>query len=364
MEMEKDLQIYEALAEHLDRLPAGFPRTPTGVEMRILKRLFAPEEAMLARCLAMKPESAADIAARAGAAAEDVLPRLEEMSRKGLIFRVRKGPRTYFMAAQFVIGIWEYHVNDLDEDLIRDVNEYLPYFIQEGYRVNIPQLRTIPVSRSVQAEQAVMPYEEAKRIVSEQNKIVVAPCICRKEHAIMGEGCDRPLETCFVFGTGAAYYEENGLGRPVDKEEALRLLQAAEDAGLVLQPSNARQAVNICTCCGCCCQILKNLKKLPNPARYVASNYYAVVDAPACTGCGICPDRCWMDAITMEGNVASVNRDRCIGCGLCTAACPDNAVRLHGKPEGERREPPRYLWETFMNIAEERVARLKALKEE
>ena len=31
------------------------------------------------------------------------------------------------MAAQFVIGIWEYHVNDLDEGLIRDFNEYIPY---------------------------------------------------------------------------------------------------------------------------------------------------------------------------------------------------------------------------------------------
>ena len=40
--MEKEQSIYEALAAHLDRLPAGFPRTPDGVEMRILRRLFTP----------------------------------------------------------------------------------------------------------------------------------------------------------------------------------------------------------------------------------------------------------------------------------------------------------------------------------
>jgi len=37
--------IYERLAMHLDDLPAGFPRTEGGVEMRILRRLFTPEDA-------------------------------------------------------------------------------------------------------------------------------------------------------------------------------------------------------------------------------------------------------------------------------------------------------------------------------
>ena len=32
--------VYEQLADALDRLPNGFPRTPTGVEIRILKKIF------------------------------------------------------------------------------------------------------------------------------------------------------------------------------------------------------------------------------------------------------------------------------------------------------------------------------------
>ena len=50
------------------------------------------------------------------------------MAKKGLIFRYRKGDQVFYMAAQFVMGIWEYHVNDLDPELIKDINEYLPYF--------------------------------------------------------------------------------------------------------------------------------------------------------------------------------------------------------------------------------------------
>ena len=35
--------VYQNLARHLDNLPAGFPATKSGVEIRILKRLFTPE---------------------------------------------------------------------------------------------------------------------------------------------------------------------------------------------------------------------------------------------------------------------------------------------------------------------------------
>lgn len=349
--------VYESLADHLNRLPAGFPRTPGGVEMRILKRLFTPEEAALAVLLSLKPEPAAEIAARAERPADEIAQALQEMSRKGLVFRLRKGSEIRYMAAQFVIGIWEYHVNDLDLELIKDMNEYVPYFFDQSYYLRTPQLRTIPISGSITPEQSIMPYEEARRIVEAQEKIIVAPCICRKEHQMTGHGCDRPMESCLVFGAGAEYYEENGLGRPIDHQEAMQILQQAEQAGLVLQPSNAKKVVNICTCCGCCCQILKNLKQLPKPAEFVASNHYAVIDREECSGCETCLERCQMEAIQMEKDVALLDANRCIGCGLCVPTCPTGAISLAVKSEDKRREPPRHFMETYMRIAGERAAK-------
>lgn len=351
----ENVDTYEKLAEHLNRLPAGFPRTPTGVEMRILRRLFTPEQAGLAPLLSLKPETPAEIAARSEKSVSEVAQQLEEMACKGLIFRLRKGSETRYMAAQFVIGIWEYHVNDLDLELIEDMNEYIPYFFDQSYYLRTPQLRTIPIPAAINAEQSVMPYEEARRIIDEQDKIIVAPCICRKEHRMAGEGCDKPLESCLVFGPGADYYEENGMGRAIDQQEALQILQRAEEAGLVLQPSNAKKVVNICTCCGCCCQILKNLKKLPKPAEFVASNYYAVVNREECTGCETCLERCQMEAVRMEEGAAVIEEGRCIGCGLCVPTCPDSAITLMEKPE--HREPPRHFMETYMRIARERLAK-------
>lgn len=357
--VEEEEKVYESLAVHLDRLPAGFPRTSTGVEMRILRRLFSPEEAALAQLLGLKPETPGEIAVRKEMNEAELAESLEKMALKGLIFRIRRGGAVRYMAAQFVIGVWEYHVNDLDPDLIKDFNEYLPHFFEKGRRLKTPQLRTIPIEKSLSADQRVMPYEEARKIVLDQERIVAAPCICRKEHRISGGGCEKPLETCLVFGIGAEYYEENGLGRAIDPQEALDILANAEKAGLVLQPSNAQNVVNICACCGCCCQILKNLKKLPNPGQFTASNYFATLDEGLCTGCGACTTRCQMDALRIDGETAVVTRDRCIGCGLCVSACPEEALSLEARPEEERKTPPAHLRDTYRQIAKERIARLR-----
>ena len=353
--MDEHAEVYEKLADHLDRLPEGYPRTPARIEIRILRRLFTPEQAALAQLLTLVPEAPGAIASRSGLDPVDTAKKLEEMSLKGLIFRIRKGQEVRYMAAPFIVGIWEFHVNDLDPGLIKDVGDYIPHFFKQSSQQKSPQLRTIPVSRALPAEQMIMAYEEARSIISAQDKIVVAPCICRKEHKMMGAGCDRPLEACIVFGLGDRYYEENGLGRPIGQQEALDILDQAEKAGLVLQPSNTRKVSNICTCCGCCCQILINLKRLPEPANHAAANYFAAVDQELCIGCGTCMDRCQMDAIEMDGESASVLRKRCIGCGLCVTTCPQEAIRLQQKPEAEKSTPPHDRMERFKRIISERM---------
>ncbi len=173
------------------------------------------------------------------------------------------------------------------------------------------------------------------------------------EQKMIGKGCDKPMEVCLAFGAGAYYYEKNGLGREIDKKEALELVKKGVDAGLVLQPGNQQKSMNICMCCGCCCGILKNLKTMDKPAQLVHTNYYAQVDEEACIACEACVDRCQMDAITVDES-AQVNLDRCIGCGLCVTDCPTDAMLLKQKAEDSHYVPPRNVFETYMNIAQER----------
>ena len=346
--------VYTRLARHLDDLPAGFPATESGVEIRILKRLFSEEEADLAARLIMMPEPAAAIAARTGRDESVLETMLERMSKKGLIFRSTKNGQNLYMAAQFVIGIWEYHLNDLDEELIRDVNEYLPLLMKKAWvKQETKQLRVVPIARSISAGMSVMPYEMAEEIIGRQAKIVVSPCICRREHEMVGKGCGKPMEVCLSFGSAATFYEENGLGRVITREEAVAVLKTGLEAGLVLQPGNSQKPSNICMCCGCCCQVLKNLKSLDSPAKAVHTNYYAVVTPENCTACEACVSECQMDAIAVA-DTAEVDRGRCIGCGLCVPACPSEAISLRQKDAPDRYVPPKNVFETYLNMARER----------
>ena len=348
------MDIYQQLATHLDNLPAGYPATESGVELRILKRLFSPEEAAVALGLTLMPEPAPSIAERMGREADELEKMLESMAGKGLIFRSERAGTTFYMAAQFVVGIWEYHLNDLDEDLIRDVNAYLPFYMKNRWLQNdTKQLRVIPVSGEITAGMEVTPYEVAEKIVRSQTKIVVSPCICRKEHAMMGHGCGKLSEACLSFGTGAYYYEKNGLGRSITQEEAIDVLRRGRRQGLVLQPGNAQKPMNICMCCGCCCQVLKNANALENPAAAVHSNYFARVNAEECVACEACVEMCQMSAITVD-DTARVDPQRCIGCGLCVPDCPTGAMEFLQKQSGDQYVPPLNIVETYTNIARER----------
>ncbi len=346
--------VYQILANHLDNLPAGFPATDSGVELRILKRFFTAQEAAIAVGLTMTPEPATIVADKLGMEPSSLSVILEQMAKKGLIFSMHKGGQNLYMAAQFVIGIWEYHVNDLDEKLVEDINEYLPHFMKKAWvKQKTKQLRVIPVQKSISAEMRVMPYEQAEEIIRGQSKIVVAPCICRKEHAIIKKGCDRLLEGCLIFGSGAYYYEKNKLGRSITTEEALEILNMGLEAGLVLQPGNSKKPANICMCCGCCCQILKNLKTLDSPAKNICSNYYVIINEDDCTGCGVCTDVCQMDAISVD-DTARIDKERCIGCGICVVSCQYNALRLVEKDKEDQWVPPSTTVKTYINIARER----------
>jgi Na+-translocating ferredoxin:NAD+ oxidoreductase subunit B len=338
--MKVKTDLYQRLAKHLDELPGGYPATESGVELRILRRLFDPREAELALNVRLIPEEAPLIARRAGITKAEAEVRLAELAQKGLIIRLTpEGKPAQYVAAQFVIGIWEFHVNDLDPELIRDVEEYMPVLFREAWK--IPQLRTIPVYRSIEHSMTVLPYENAEELVRRAKKIVVAPCICRRERQIAGEGCSKVEEACLVFDAGADLYRHNGLGRPIEHAEALAILARAEKEGLVLQPGNSQAPSNICCCCGCCCGVLRNLKAYPKPAELVSSPFVVSTNPAACQGCGVCVTRCQMDALSLESERVVLKVDRCIGCGLCITTCPTDSLALARKPESEQPRVPK-----------------------
>lgn len=171
---------------------------------------------------------------------------------------------------------------------------------------------------------------------------------------MVGKGCKKPEESCLVFGLAADYYQQNGIGRVINREEALNILKKADEAGLVLQPSNAQKIVNICCCCGCCCQVLKTLKRFPGPASLFSTSFVANNHAETCEGCGVCVDRCQMEALRLEDDVAALDVDRCIGCGLCVSTCPTHSITLVRKPAVGQAGVPKNMIKASIKLGKER----------
>jgi Na+-translocating ferredoxin:NAD+ oxidoreductase subunit B len=347
--------IYEQLADFLNRLPAGYPRTDSGVELRILHKLFTPQEAQLVLHLTLIDEEARVVAYCAHQPVQQVAHMLADMERKGLISGSHlPGEPDRYSASQFVIGFWEGQLFRLDLEIIELVEEYLPIIQKAGLWNKNPQIRTIPVGEAIPITSDVLPYMQAEAIVRQHNEFAVGPCICREEQELQGKGCGKPLETCLAFDGAAHNLVHAGLRRPITMEEALAILKQAEETGLVLQPANSQNPAFLCACCGDCCGILRYLKLQDRPADLVANPYTVQLDPDTCAGCGACAERCQMDAITLPNGTAQHDPARCIGCGLCVSTCPTGSLELVLKPAGQQPAIPRSTLETYARLGQER----------
>ncbi|MFX1255262.1 MAG: 4Fe-4S binding protein [Promethearchaeota archaeon] len=347
--------VYERLREHMDNThPIGYPATKSGVELRLLKHVFTEEEAELACHLSPFPETVEQIAERVGRDPVEIEKLLEKMGRKGSIYRSRARGITTFRAVPLAIGFYEHQVASLTKEFAEDFEQYIEEAFRDEIITKTPQLRVVPINASITPTMKIASYEDARELIRQQNKIALAECICKKEKGLLGKECEKPTEVCFAFSSGAYYYIENNLGREVTHEEALQVLDQAEQAGLVISPGNAQKPFAMCLCCGCCCGILTNLKKMPKPSSLAATNYYAQSDPELCSGCETCLDRCQMDAITIQDDVATIDLDRCIGCGLCVTTCPEDALTLIKKEQKQVFIPPANATELYMKIGAER----------
>jgi H+/Na+-translocating ferredoxin:NAD+ oxidoreductase subunit B len=350
--------LYRSLREHLDRMPIAFPQSPSGIELRILKRFFSIEEAEIALALSMLPETSWRIFRRyrrAGGSLSpgDVEARLKGLARRGAInggiVRKRGKLRRVYGKLPFAVGLYEFQVDRLTREFEEEASSYMDEAFMEHFTAEDPrQMRTIPINETILPDRNVSRYDNIRAVIENSaGPFALQNCICRQGRELVGGECSQTelKDTCLALGSAARGVLAEGRGRELSREETLLFLRRAESEGLVLQGQNTRDPLFVCCCCSCCCAILSRVKKLPDPGRVMRSNYTAGVDSTACIGCGACLKRCPMDAIRLERGGAAKNgmraviaEERCIGCGLCLGSCSPGAISL--KARGPRRDPP------------------------
>ncbi len=357
--------LYRNLQKHLDKFPIGFPATESGVDIELLQFLFNEKEAEIAAKLNLIPEPASRIIKRLkpmGIELVDLEASLKTMDEKGIInCHVKRDGSCFYHAAFLAIGIFEFKVEMMTKQFYQLFKRYLDEaFLDEVLKTKIPQLRTIPTEGAITPELPIMPYDHVRKLVEGFDQdITVAKCVCKIGEDTIGHPCKvtDEREICLAFGSAARKYERLGWGRSVTKTEVFEILNKAEKAGLVLQPSNTQKLFAICLCCGCCCEIITSTKPLENPVQYFASNYQAKVDQEACKGCKVCEKRCPMDAVRVVDKAAFIDETRCIGCGICVPTCKSKAMRLNRKEHVQ--EPPKDGTRLYLGIMKKKIGRAK-----
>ena len=334
-------KIYRELQQHLDKQAVAFPAAQSGAEIKILKRLFTPEEARLAMHLSYKPRSVQQIyetVKASGMSIHKMVDMLDTMTKNGAIEHFEREGTRYFFNIPFIVGMYERQVYKLTPESIAEFESYI-YDLSFGLgylSTGMSQMRTIPVEKSLPFDRHIATYDNlVETIRKSDGPFVINECLCRKVASMKGKTCQKThrLETCLYLNNWARNCVKYGMGREISKAEALEITRQNEADGLVIEPTNTQKIEAACACCGCCCGQLGTLKMLPKPIDIWLTNYYAAIDDENCTGCGDCVKRCQVNALSIRASlgIAAINPDRCIGCGVCITSCELEAIRLHKK---------------------------------
>ncbi|UCC57835.1 MAG: 4Fe-4S binding protein [Candidatus Bathyarchaeum sp.] len=352
--------VYKKLAKRLDAMPHGFPETKNGVELKLLQKIFTPEEAALFSDMRLTPESAEEIAQRTKRDPAKTAALLMVMMQKGQILPVMEGGQLKFSLLPFAyLGVYDSWAK-IDEEFAQLFEQYYPVFGKRLLGYQPSQYKVVPVEKTIPFEVQVFPYEQASELLNYAKSFGVRNCICKTQKALLGEPCEYPKEVCLILLPIEGAFNNDPKTRVVTKEEALKILREAEEAGLIHSTANIREGhMIICNCCTCCCGIMRGISQLGLENSVAKSDFFVQVDSEICTGCETCVERCQFAAVSIKDNISSVDQKRCVGCGQCVMTCPSGAMILVRKPEDQITITPQNMQEWMIKRAKNRGISLK-----
>jgi len=180
----------------------------------------------------------------------------------------------------------------------------------------------------------VIPYTRAKDIILKNpERIIALDCPCRVSRP---NPC-MPLDVCLIVGDPFASFileHQPEKTRLISSDEAMTILQEEHERGHVhhafFKDAMLDRFYAICNCCSCCCGAFQAQRN--GSPMLMTSGYTAFIKEDLCEGCSSCIDYCQFDSIEIIDNKALVIEEDCYGCGVCVDKCPNHAISLNLDP--------------------------------
>ncbi|MHA2028613.1 MAG: DUF362 domain-containing protein [Candidatus Kariarchaeaceae archaeon] len=335
---------YLELTKRLNKMPQGAPVSDTLIE--ILQILFTDEEAELVAKLPIKFITVSNVSKIWNKSEAETEKILNTLADKGIMMDLESNGARSFTLAPPMAGFLEFSLMRTDGRFDRKILSelYHQYInVEDDFGLMLWALdpaidRCLVNEKSIPEKQQslILDYERASHVIETATCITVGTCYCRHKMEHMGKSCDMPQEVCLTFNNSAKTLSKHGIAKEITKDRAFEILDEVRELGLVQIGDNVQEGVNwICNCCGCCCEALLGYTRF-GYSQNIQTNFYAQVDERKCSACGICEEKCPVDAITVNAK-STINLDRCIGCGVCTRFCPEDGLIL------ERREQTQFV---------------------
>ena len=343
---------YRNLEDRINWFTQG--AAPSETLTKILRVLFTEKEAKWVAKLPIRPFSLKKAAQLWGTTETKAEKLLDHLCEKGLLVDSYDHGIRKFVLPPPMIGFFEFSLmrtrGDIDQKYLSELfYQYINVeedFIKDLFLGMDTKLGRVFVNEPVlmtEKTNHILDYERATHIIEDADFIGVGTCFCRHKNFHLGIPCklNAPMETCLTFGNVArSLAEHGGYTRPIDKSEALEILEMSYGYNLVQMGENVRERpAFMCNCCGCCCEALEAVRRFAPMQPIATTNYLPKINPDECVSCGKCEKVCPILAISMQEREASVDKKKpvidetiCLGCGVCARNCPKKAITLQRRP--------------------------------
>ena len=246
------------------------PGAPVQYFDEILRMTFTPEEAAIAAKMCFSPRSVEQISAATGVAPAELEKKLEIMANKMAIFSSDKDGKRSYGLLPTIPGLFEFpFMKGAGTPELKKLGKLWEEYHRDAMGTvfgsnKTPLMRVVAVAQALTPLNRAYPYEEVANLIKGADTIGLTECACR----VSVRGCDRPTDNCLIFDSPAKFLVSRGYARKISVEEALKVLNRAEEAGLVHTSNNSADKANmICNCCPCCCTVLRGPRTQPRFAQ-------------------------------------------------------------------------------------------------